>query len=408
MIIRIDVTHKKYIIIGNSAAGVAAIRTLRSLDQQADIICVSDERETPYNKCFLADYLAGHKSREQTYTMTQEQLVQLRINMKLGVRVRAINAKERYVTYADGSTDSYDKLLLATGRRPRQHPLLMHRQYANLFQFHSLHHAQQLFTYIQEHHPKTALVIGAGLSGVEVADALAQHKIQVHIVEQSPQLLTHLLTVAGSTVLEQIMQQQGVQIHTGKSITSLQGDKQIKEVHLSDGPVIRPDIVISAIGTVPNDELIISAGLQQDMFGVTVDQYLNSSNEHIYAAGDMISIVDQLSGRRMASCTWPDAMQQGRYAAMAMAGQPKSYPGAAIIASSAFFGLKFYSCGPKDLPGCTIIEQNSNNNSSYNRYVIDQEGLLKGFILLNDGTRFATLKQALLTKTLLKADFFIS
>lgn len=387
--------NKKYIVIGNSAAGIAAIRTLRSLDPHATIICISDEQESPYNKCFLADYISGDKSEAETYTLKKEQLDQLSIDMRYGVAVVGINPQERYITLKNGAIESYDALLLATGTRPIVPKIEHIGSYSNVFAFHNLKSAHQLSSFIEERKPQKAVVIGAGLSGVEIADALTRHNIEVHLIERSGHLLSAHLTINASALLQRAMKQSGVHVGTNKTVVKVEGSADTAQaVILSDGTVISTDLIVMTAGLVRNAELAHSALLTVDQYGLVVNEYLQTSNQYIYAAGDIISTVDQISGRVMASCTWPDAMQQGRCAAFAMAGQPKQYPGASIITSSAFFGLKFYSCGAKDDSSFTVIEQN--NEHCYRRYLL-QENRLKGFILLDDGKRFAQLKAVLLT-----------
>lgn len=385
--------HKKYVIIGTSAAGLTAARTLRTLDKDAHIICISDEPENPYNKCFLADYVAGQKEQAQVFTITAQQIDALQLDMRLNARVVDIKVNERIIICADGTQITYDKLLLAMGRRLRTLPIFQ-RAYTNLFYFHTLHHAEQLLAYVAQRAPLRALVIGAGLSGIEVADALAQKGVQVHIVERSAQLLNYHLTAQGSSVLQAVIERAGNVVHVQKNIRSVEGDAFITNVILDDGTRILVDMVVIAAGSLQNNELAKAVGLASDQHGLIVNQFLQTSQEYIYAAGDIISIVDTVSGNRMASCTWPDAMQQGRYAAYAMAEQPKAYPGAAIITSSAFFGCKFYSAGPLTGTDYRIVEKIA--DASYERYIMSNNQL-KGFMLLGDGKSFAQLKQAILT-----------
>lgn len=388
-------TGKKYIVIGNSAAGIAAIRTLRSLDPHATIICISDEQENPYNKCFLADYISGDKSEQQTYTMGKEQLEKLAIDMRYGTTVVGINPQEQYITLKNGQTETYARLLLATGTRPFWPYIENLGSYSNIFAFHNLNNAHQLSSFIAERKPKNAVVIGAGLSGVEIADALTRHHVTVHLIERSAHLLTAHLTAAASDFLQRAMSNNGVHVHTNKTVIKVDGNADdAQNVILSDGTVMSTDLVVVTAGLVRNAELAQAAGLTVDQYGLVVNKYLQTSDQYMYAAGDIISTVDQISGRTMASCTWPDAMQQGRYAAYAMAGQPKPYPGASIITSSAFFNLKFYSCGVKEDSELTVIEQSDGHY--YRRYLL-QDNKIKGFILLDDGKKFAQLKAALLT-----------
>lgn len=388
--------QKKHIIIGNSAAGIAAMRTLRSLDPDAQIICFSDEFEKPYNKCFLADYIGGEKAEQGTYTLNEQQVAQLRIDMRLGKRVLHVESDNKLVMLQDESVESYDTLLLATGTRPMLPRIKNVDAYQNVFTFHSLKIAQKLSSFIEQRCPKRAVVIGAGLSGVEIADALTVHNIDVQIIERSAQPLAAHLTSGGAQVLMQAMVRAGARMHSNQTVDALEGnDQEAHVVRLSDGTVIETDLVVVTAGLRQNNELAQTAQLELDQYGLKVNEYMQTSDPYIYAAGDIISTVDLISGRRMASCTWPDAMQQGRHAANAMAGKPQAYKGAHIITSSAFFGLKFYSCGPLEATGYTAVEHSG--EQTYERYLIEDDQL-KGFQLLGDGRQFAQLRRALLNK----------
>ncbi len=385
----------KHIIIGNSAAGIAAIRTLRSLDKDAQIICISDEKERPYNKCFLADYMSGERAERQTYTLTEQQVDQLRVNMRFGLRVINIASDNKSIMLQDGLVESYDTLLLATGTRPMLPRIKNVDAYRNVFTFHNLKGAQKLSSFIKQRCPKKAVVIGAGLSGIEIADALTVQSIDVQLIERSNQLLAAHITHTGSQVLEQAMVRAGVTLHANKTVHALEGNGQeAQTVSLSDGTVINTDLVVVTAGLRQNSELAQTAQLTCDQYGLVVNEYMQTSDPHIYAAGDIISTIDLISGRRIASCTWPDAMQQGRHAAYAMAGKQQAYKGAHIITSSAFFGLKFYSCGSLEGTDYTAIEQRS--DQTYERYLI-KNGQLKGFQLLGDGRQFASLRRAVMS-----------
>lgn len=385
----------KYIIIGNSAAGIAAIRTLRSLDPQGQIVCFSDEQEQPYNKCFLADFLSKSKQEKDLYTLSAEQLKQWHVDMRLGVRVTAIMSDNKMIMLQNGATESYDKLLIATGTRPFELPIDSLYNCTNVFSFHNLQSALALETYMQMYKPRSAVVIGAGLSGIEIADAFVTRGIAVSLVERSDRILRAHLAPEGSQLLEDVMSKAGVQIFKSAGIASVSHkDDQTEKILLYDGQELAADMVIITAGVRRNDELAHSAQLTMHEHGVTVDAQMQTNVPNIYAAGDIIAIKDRISSSMMASCTWPDAMQQGRCAAQAMAGKPQDYAGAYVIASSAFFGMKFYSCGIVDGFGCQIIERVA--AGQYERYLL-QNGQLKGFQLLGSGAQFGQLRRAVMT-----------
>lgn len=388
--------QKKYCIIGTSAAGIAAARTLRNLDKDAHIICFSDEAESPYNKCFLADYLHNLKAEHEVLTLTREQAATLSIELRLGVRVMQIMSDNKTLMLSDGSCEQYDALLIATGTRPALPAIEGLTSYTNIFPFHALHDAQLLHGFIDAHRPARAVVIGAGLSGLEVADALCARNVDVALIEAGSQLLARHVPPLGAHVIEQMMHKHGVRVFKELSVVKVSGsDRQATAVMLSNGTVLPTDMIVYAVGLKQNNELAQELGLKMSAHGIVTNEHLQTSVDDIYAAGDIIAVRDTLSDSVLASCTWPDAMQQGMHAACAIAGKPKTYPGAAIVTTSAFFGLKLFNCGlqPGSRTDLEVIERSGED--WYHRYVIAQ-GTLKGFCLVGNTQCYHKLRRALL------------
>jgi NAD(P)H-nitrite reductase large subunit len=390
--------QKKYVIIGTSAAGIAAARTLRNLDQDARIICYSDEPESPYNKCFLADFVHQQKTEEQVCTLTLEQAAALNIQLCLGVRVTALASDNKKLMLSTGESVPYDAVLIATGTRPIVPPIDGIDRYGNVFAFHNMRDAHALNDFILVKKPRRAIVIGAGLSGLEVADALCARNIQVTVVESGSQLLARHVPVKGSALIESMMKAHGVRVLTATHVVAISGEESVASaVMLSEGTVLPTDLVVFAVGLRQNSEIAREAGILMVSEGISVDASMQTSQTDVYAAGDVIAVYDHLSGTMTASCTWPDAMQQGMHVAYAMAGKPKAYQGASIIATSAFFGLKFFACGPRSglEVGYEVVERA--DDTYYHRYVLAQ-GILKGFCLIGNTQRYHVLRRAMLLK----------
>lgn len=389
-------TKKTYLIIGNSAGGLAAMRTLRKLDAQATIVCISDESELPYNKCFIADYVAGAKTEQEVITLTDATIAELNIQMMLGARVVAIASDNRKVMLANGVSVTYDALLIATGSRAVLPPIQNLVRAENVVTFATYADAQKLRTTVAQSTARNAVVIGAGLSGLEVADALAMQGVNVTVIEQGAYPLARHVNAAGAQVIAQAMQHAGIILYAATAVKEIIYEhERAVAVMLADGQTIDTEFVVVAAGMRQNSELAADAGIQCDEHGIVVNEYMQTSVPNIYAAGDVIGVYDKLCGKRMASCTWPDAMQQGMHAAYAMHGAPKVYVGADIMVSSAFFGLKFTSCGFIDTVPASYTVLERNQPGMYHRYLM-QDGVLKGFILVGATHQLPKLKRALL------------
>lgn len=388
---------KAHLIIGASAAGLGALNGLRMLDPDAEIICVADQTEYPYNTCLLADYAAGSKNKEQISLLSPTKAQEKRLHMLLGKRVVQVMPNERCVLLSDGQRIAYDTLLVATGTRPAMPPI-PGNDGGGVFSFHRLSDVQAMHAYIQRHAVKKIVVIGAGLSGLEAADAFLQQGLQVAVVERSAQVLSGLVPMAAAQLVHNALHAASIDFYTQETVVEIRRkDGAITGTMLASGKVISADMIIIAVGIQPQDELMRDAGIALNAHGVSVDEYMQTSLKGIYAAGDVVTVMDQLTGLQVASRTWPDAMFQGLVAAHTMAGVPKRYPGATIITSSAFFGLKVASCGYAygfTAPHDDLVQYAP--PGEFNAFSLES-GRLRGFVQVGATLDLHKLKKMVLT-----------
>lgn len=385
---------KTHLIIGASAAGIAAAQKLRMLDATSDIICISDEVELPYNKCHLADFVAGIKAEQQLSTLTAENAHKKNITLMLATRVTTIVPAQKIVLLADGKTLSYDTLLIATGSRAIMPPIDGITK-KGVFPFHSLHDIHALNQWIAAQGVRHVVVIGGGLTGLESADACAARGLTVTVVEQQSQVLSAFITPDAAAYIHEQIVRSGAQLVLNQRVAAIEGTNRVTAVRLADGSQIPADLVIVAAGVRGNSELALSAGIACTPEGIEISPFMQTSQAHIFAAGDVCVVKDLLTGALVPSRTWPDAMFQGMMAAHAMAGDPRPYPGMSVVISSHFFDIKFASCGPVLNPPADCITTVRSGNDFYHQYAMNN-GYLKGFLLVGDTGRLAKLRQALM------------
>lgn len=380
---------KRYLLIGASAASMGALHKLRQLDSQAQITLFSSEKELPYNKCLLADFLAGITTQDRLHIYRSSGTVTL----ELDTTIIAIDPVAKVITSHTGAQYPYDALFLAMGSSPWI-PTISGIQSEGVFTFHTLADTLKIQDYIQKNGCKKAVVCGGGLSGLEVADSLKAQGLSISLVEKNSQVLPSLLTPHAADFLHDHMRTFGIDLHLGQQITQIESKEgKVAGVLLSDGSFIAADLVIITTGLRANSALCDQAGIAYGPQGVLVDSQMQTSQAGIYAAGDLIQITDSLTGNRLRSCMWPDAMQQGMYAAMAMAGQPKPYPGPAVIVSSAFFGLKFAQAGLLYEGEVKMAQK-----QGYFHYIAQKQGILHGFQVLGRQHDLGLLRRLILTK----------
>lgn len=383
---------KRHLIIGASAAGVATALTLRRLDSACSITILSQEPELPYNKCLLADYAHGQKTQEQIAILTVQAAQSKNIQLCLGVNVVALNRDQKKVTCSDGQQFSYDTLLLGTGASPILPTIDGISTHPNVFTFYRLSDVENILATGKAKNVRTAVVIGAGLSGLECADALNAQGLLVAVIERSTHVLGKQIDAQGAECVEQALSAAGVRLHTNASVAAIDP----AGIYLTDGTYIQADLIICAIGVQPNVLLAQKAELKLEDGAVWVDDTMQTSDAAIYAGGDCCMVTHQISGQRMRNCSWPEAMQQGMVAAHNMSGIKKQYAGVCVITSSAFFGIKFATCGMIDaIPSTYVVHQQLCGNS-YAKVVVLNDRVY-GFVLVGDTRHFSLLRRLILT-----------
>lgn len=383
---------KKFVIIGASAAGFSAAIKLAQLAPEDQIIVCADQAENPYNKCFLADVLSSSKKLEDIY-LRDSQNVAHKIEWKLQTRIVKIDQKLRMIETAAGEQICYDALLLATGARVRIPPIAHLYGGAGVFTFNTAHDLVEIRKYVEMQRVQKVIVIGAGLSGLECADALACQGLHVTVIEKNAHVMSTLCDVQAAQRLQVALEQQGISVITNRTVTHVTFQHgHVQSVLLDNNQIIDTHMVIIATGLQPNIEF--APMLQKEGNGLWVNEYLQTSDPHIWAAGDIITITDPLSGHQMLSCTWPDAIVQGQYAASAMAGQLKKYAGATIITSSSIAGMRIASAGPIHT---THFQMRMIINPELYLKLVYKNDRLMGFLAIGKDIPFALLRRTLLT-----------
>ena len=381
----------KYVVIGASAASIAFMNKIARLDPSAQITCVSQENELPYNKCFLADYCAGSKQEQEVLLNTT--YLSTRVTWLLDTSVVRIDVHNKAIITAAGLLVSYDTLFLGMGSSPFIPNCVSDR--SAIYTFHTLQDTNNLLAAIKDRNAKSALIVGAGLSGIECADALHKNGVTVTIIEQKDTILPSILDQEAAIFLKNHIIQQGVTILTNQLIESISQNGQ--SISIKKEGRLEADLIVFTTGLRPNSALAKEAGIAiAANGGVNVDQNLETSFKGVYAGGDLIAITNTLTGQSNLSCTWPDAMMQGMCAAQAAfngSGQP--YKGAPIIVNSAFFGLNFAQAGLKR-PDTNQVQILKKGADFYQSYILENDQL-KGFTVLGNTHDYGQLRRLILT-----------
>lgn len=336
---------KKIIVIGMSAASVAFVTKLRSFDQESEIICFSGEPDLPYNRCFLADVLTGESTQEQITLKPQDFFAKNNIAVFYNTWVTKIDTEHKLVYVGDLSYP-YDVLFIGTGTHTMVPKFAQDCTASGLFTFHTLQDMHAIMDHINRFKPKTALVIGAGLNGLEAVSSLQERGIAVGVIEAQETVLASQVDVQLSEFITSIMAHKGVLTVTGHKVVQLCiRSNHVVGVQLDSRTHLGADMIILAAGSVVNSQLLHGTGIELNNGSIVVDEHLKTSVDGVLAAGDVCMVKDFVTGKMTRSTTWSDAMLQGLCAATTLSQSPRVYQGMIGLRDSYFFGKDFYACG---------------------------------------------------------------
>lgn len=295
-----------YLIVGGGQAAAWLAKTLRRDNADARIVVVADEASAPYERPPLSkEVLKGEALPESTILLTRAQAAELAIELKTSETVTAIDRAAKTVQLASGARLGYSKLFLATGSRVRRLPLDKLPQ-ERVFYLRTLDDAVRLREALAD--SQRALIIGGGWIGLEAAAVLRAQGKQVTIIEMGERLCARAAPPVVSEYLQQLHQGRGVDIHTSTR-AELSWRDNVIEAHTDKGEVINADLVIVAVGILPNVELAADAGLDVDN-GIVVDEFGRTSDAAILAVGDVTNHPSRFLGKRVRLESWDNAQNQ--------------------------------------------------------------------------------------------------
>ncbi|MGG4203927.1 CoA-disulfide reductase [Paenibacillus jamilae] len=341
---------RKIVIIGGVAGGASAAARLRRWNEEDEIILFERGEHVSFANCGLPYYIGGAiHAREKLFLQTPQGIRdRFNIDVRVLKEVIQIDREQKLVHFRDmitGETDEqpYDIVVLSPGAKPMIPDIPGLHEAMNLFTLRNIHDTDVIKAYVDERHPKHVTVIGAGFIGLEMAENLRERGLAVTIIDMGQQLLNPLDPEMAKWV-EQHMRLNGVEVRLEEGVTAFEG--QGTQLRLTSGGVLQTDMVILAIGVVPENELAKQSGLELGFRGaIQVNAQLQTSDPAIYAVGDAIQVKDRNHGfATMVSLAW-GANRQGRLAADHINGQAISYDGALGTSVIKTFALTSASTG---------------------------------------------------------------
>lgn len=394
---------KVYLILGNGPAGHFAAGEIRKKDSEGRIIIIGRERERTYLRTQLAECFKEELPEDKFYMVKNEWYDKNEVEQILSMEASAIDKEKKIVSFKDGSKIQYDKLIIATGSYSFIPPVDVEisrngkvvevikadrknfRNYDGLFSIRE--HDDTIALQRRIRSAKQAVVIGGGLLGLEAAWSLKQCGLDVTVIEFFNRLLPRQLDEESSEVLKALALSSGVKLILEDSVESIsmeengEGNQELTGVKLRSGVTLDCQALLFSVGVRSRAELAAEAGIEVNK-GIVVNTRMETSEEDIYACGDVAEINNFVYG------TWPSALTMGRIAGTNASGGNLEFPPMVLSTMFTSMNAKVFSAGNVDFcdPDLDILEHKSIQKGEYKKLFFKDNRLVAG-ILLGDTKR---------------------
>jgi NAD(P)H-nitrite reductase large subunit len=331
----------KQVVIGNSAAGLAAVKAIREVDRACPVTLISAEDCNAYSPVLLTYYLANQISKEDLFVVDDDFYKQHQVNLIFGVKAINLDASAQRVLLEDSSQVEYDKLLIATGASAIRLDGTGDKA-GHVFTLRDIKDAEKIMKCGRK--AKEAIIVGAGLIGLQTADALFRKGINCTIVERANQVFPENVDRECAGIIQKTIESHGVPTFLGQKVSSIESKADRVTVTSVSGEEWVGDMVVVGVGLKPNNQLVQSSAVKVNM-GIVVDDFMRTSVSNVYAAGDVSEGVNLVSGGKEVIPTWSNACRQGRIAGLNMAGRPQRYEGGLRETITTVFGMTLASVG---------------------------------------------------------------
>jgi NAD(P)H-nitrite reductase large subunit len=398
------------VIIGNSAAAVGAVEAVRNVDRSTPITILSDEPHSVYSRPLISYLLAGELRPDQIFYRPKNFYEKNNLRPLLGRTVTKVHFERRTVQLENGKKIPYDHLLIATGGKPFI-PKIGGLESPGVYTFTKLEDAKKISSVLKD--VQKAVVIGGGLIGLKAAEALRKRNIEVTVVELADHILSLTLDETASSILEKALKKEGVHLITSNTVEAIMGNGRVESVRLADGKLLKTQLVVVAIGVVPNVDPFRESSLHIEK-GILVNERMETNIPDVYAAGDVTQAYDKILKSYRTIPIWPNAYVQGKIAGYQMIGDKKyRYEGSFMMNSIEVAHVPTISIGltnPVPNDGYQIIKKFDRRSNVYRKVIlkedvivgaiftghIDRAGIITG--LLRDGVKVKGFKKELMSE----------
>lgn len=363
----------KYVVLGASAAGINAIRELRKLDKDAEIVLISKDSHI-YSRCILHHYMSDHRTLEELNFAENNFEELYRVEWVKGKACIGVRPAKKIVIIEDGREVNYDKLLIATGSHTFIPPVKNLKEAKNVIGFRNIEDIDVLKEEAKTH--KNFLIMGAGLVGIDCVSGLLELGVNVTLVEMAGWMLSKQLDPRAAKTYQDAFTAKGVKQYYGDGIKEavLNDYGDVTSIILNSGKEIPCDYVVVTAGVRSNVEFLEGSGIKTSRFGLIYDETGQTSDENIYGAGDVSGM----------SPIWPAAVKEGIIAASNMVGIPRKMTDFFASKSTMnFMGIPSMALGNVNPEDESYTVEVKDVKDSYKK-IVHKNGKIVGAILQGD------------------------
>ena len=390
-------TDHFYVILGNGAAGLSAAKAIRERDKTGSVIMISNEAYPTYNRPMLTKSMVAELDAKEILVEPEAWYQENNIHLLLEKEVTGIHTDKKEITLSDGTALKYTKLIYALGSECFVPPIpgTDKPEVVAIRRMSDIEKIEAMLDRVQN-----VVVIGGGVLGLEAAWELKKNRKQVVVLEAAPQIMGRQLDEGASQMLTDISRSNGIDIHAGVQIASIEGESSVTGVKLADGREFPAELVIVSAGVRANVGAAKNAGLDINR-GIVVNADMSTSDENIFACGDCA----EYEGINYA--IWPQALEQGKVAGANAAGDALTYT--TVSAGLSFHGINtgLYAIGDNGKNPNLIyrtVEFKDMGRKQYEKYYFLNNRLC-GAILIGDTSKMAFVTEAVEQKKTFKEMF---
>lgn len=340
------------VIIGTGPAGITAAATFREFDPSGSVVALSAEPYPPYSPPALADhFLTGRE--EPLYWKGADVAERLGFEERRDTRVTGIDTRNGEVVL-DRDRIPYERLIIASGSQ--LHAPMPGADLPDVYDFKSLRRASEMIGRVRGGQAHSALIVGNGFIGIELSLLLADLGVDVTVIGRRPWIMPRVLDPETSAIAEAALKARGVKLRLGVEAEAFVGGPSVMGVQLAGGEMLTADLYVAATGVKPHTEFLSGSDIATG-WGIHVDDRLQTSARGVFAAGDVTEAADWLTGERYVHAIFPNAVTQGRLAALNALGLDTPYDGAEAFNSLKHLGVPIIAIGTIDKPDEVLRHQ---------------------------------------------------